>query len=1236
MKNPKISVIICSIEAIKYARICENYKCLFADVPYEIIGIHDARSLAEGYNRGITQSSGDILIFSHDDILILDENFAEKIIDRLSRFDLLGFAGASKIISGQWIDVANRYLHGVIAHALPKSKSLDLNVFGAQEWPTIPGIKVIDGLLMVATRQVAADIRFDASIFDGFHLYDLDFSFSAYLAGFKLGICCDIPLIHESGGNFDRKQREYAQRFVSKYATHLDPPECSRPSTVSLSHASSCEDTEALLYLWNKDTLKRISTTILSTAAFQQNPPEHAIRTSNLLQPIESTPENFLHVPPANSAALAAESLGAFSQIARPNQISTDWGASSTTSLISQKYQYWLSQRELIETDITFLESSIPDHISPLNEQKFHFFIRLPAGLESKLADTLDSLGLQVNENWHLDVVSTLPGPAGLEDVPNVGWQTIPCSDDFKHAVDRLAEVSPCNWIIEIPAGAKLDILYLWRLAKEASLFPEAAALFVDDDCIDGAGNRHTPRFKPGTNPAHLQGMDLAGPLCVRKEAWIKSGGCGVYGGSPWFSQLLRLAAAFGWPSIKHIPDQLITYPDSFPSDTNACLLTLIEHQKNQGLAAELVHATAQSWNTRGLFDQPPPVTIAILSQGQLELLSRCFESIEKITRYPEFTIQIVTDEGENDPDLDQWIKDAEAQSKFCKVRRVNNKSTPNHAARCNAAIAAAENDLVLLVREEIVIVQDNWLEELVHTFIQADIAAAFPQHHNPGDAKVLATDNTLGLKNTNESTICGIAKLGESGYLDSLKLAQDASSLPSTCFLIRKKDYLDAGGMDETALGDHLADCDLGLKLRQRNLRLIRQPRASIVYGGETSAYDTMLRLTSAIAKIDANKSFRQRWGKVGMVDLYWNPNLSLADAAPTLETEYRPQWQYVPADTPRILAHPIYNAQGDFRIRSPLRAARKAGLATECVWPQKLGVKPRYHTQAEIARLAPSTVIVQNYIHNMALESLDEWRSAPTCPFVVYALDDLISDMDKNNPFRENIPPNARARLKYALARCDRLVVSTEFLAETYRHLIPDIRVVPNRLEQDIWRPLDSLKRTGKKPRVGWAGGSTHQGDLMLLKEIIEQTRDEADWIFFGMCPDEIRPLLAEYHDLVPFSEYPKFLALLNLDIAVAPLAQIPFNQGKSNLRLLEYGSLGLPVVCTDIDPYRNSPACRVVNTSQAWIDALRARIHDAEAREREGKVMRDWVHANYLLENHVEDWLHAHLPAPQEKNA
>jgi glycosyltransferase involved in cell wall biosynthesis len=497
-----------------------------------------------------------------------------------------------------------------------------------------------------------------------------------------------------------------------------------------------------------------------------------------------------------------------------------------------------------------------------------------------------------------------------------------------------------------------------------------------------------------------------------------------------------------------------------------------------------------------------------------------------------------------------------------------------------------------------------------------------------PGTAKIQEAGYVLGLKGPIGSPYQGEAKLGDNGYLDQLRIARDVSALSGACMLVRTAPYLAVGGMNEVDLGDNYADADLCLKLRSPTQRLIYQPFATVVYGGATTLDiegDAEHTAQSTIAKEHAAKAFSQRWLPLAAVDPFWNTNLSLANLKPTPETDYRAQWQFLPSSTPRILACSFSKGESFFRIDSALTASRKAGLASECYWPQD----KHEPSAAELIRLAPDTVIVQHYLKNKQLAALQDWSTSPGRPFIVYTIDDLLTNMAESNSLRLNIPANARTRLKYALARCDRMVVSTDFLAESYRHLIKDIRVVPNRLEKEIWLPLQSHKRTSKKPRIGWAGGRTHQDDLQLLKEVIEQTRGEADWIFFGMCPDEIRPLLCEYHPYTTLAEYPSRLAALNLDIAVAPLAQTPFNQAKSNLRLLEYGILGIPVVCTDIDPYRGSPACCVDNTKKAWTTALRQRIHDTKAREREGSRLRQWVIQHYLQEDHLNDWLSAHLP-------
>lgn len=905
-------------------------------------------------------------------------------------------------------------------------------------------------------------------------------------------------------------------------------------------------------------------------------------------------------------------------------------GLTTKTNRIDDGYRDWLFQRSGISNNHQLSEHVVQD--AGASAPRLHLLIRLTEGFENLLADTLDSLGQQHWPHWHLDIISTLLAPEGLGDLPCVGWHTVNNNQSTKEIADFLVSSRKLDWVIEIPAGAQLDSLYLWRLTEQAKAHPHANAIFVDDDCTNNFGNRHSPRFKPGCNPLALQSADLAGPICVSWMAWQTVGGATQRNGSPWFSLLLRTADTFGWETIKHIPDILISYPDSFPSDTESCIFSLVQNMRDKKIESEIIPVSSKSWCVRYPLTEAPRVTIAILSIGQLDLLSRCITSVIEKTDYPNFEIIVALTNLHGAPDLDTWLANAEQITKP-KTLIVRTEINGNYATRCNAAAQASFSDYLLFLKEEAVVIQEKWLDELIRSGIQSGIGGVSPRMIQPGSAMIENEGSVLGLNGIVGAPYQGKTKLGEElGYLDCIHVARDVSTLPAACMLIRKESYVSAGGMDESDLGNHLAEADLCLKIRRNGERLIYQPLSNIVSSDPKEAVfdiEPSHVATQMLSETHAKQVFFERWYPEAAVDRYWNPALSLATSIPAPELEFHARWQAIPSDLPRILAHALPNGQGDYRITSPLSALSKAGMASECMWRQRIKGEPRFHSIAEIVRLKPDSVIVQNYTITPALAALQEWDAAGCRPFTVYALDDLITDMDVTNPFRKDIPANARARLQYALKRCDRLVVSTDYLAEAYQGFISDIRVVPNRLEQASWLPLRSQRRTSNKPRIGWAGGTTHQGDLLLLKGIIEQTRDEADWIFFGMCPEEIRPLLAEYHPLVKFSEYPGYLASLNLDLAVAPLAETPFNRGKSNLRLLDYGVLGIPVVCTDIEPYRNSPACCVNNSVAEWTEAIRARIHDPEAREREGDTIRRWVLDGYLLEKHLEEWLEAHLP-------
>ena len=256
--KPAISVIICSVSAGKFARITDCYRHLLANYPHEIIGIHDAKSLAGAYNDAMQRATGDILIFSHDDILILDDEFANKIVERLEAYDLLGFAGTSRLIDGLWSSAGQPHIHGVISHAKPGNPQLTLDLFGVSQWPVVDGIQAVDGVCMATRRDVAEKIGFDALNFDGFHHYDIDFSFAAHLSGYRLGICCDIPLIHESSGGFDSDDHQkYEARFREKYRKHLPEVVERAPQGLAAGRGIKLSDSDALLRAWQPEIFKR-------------------------------------------------------------------------------------------------------------------------------------------------------------------------------------------------------------------------------------------------------------------------------------------------------------------------------------------------------------------------------------------------------------------------------------------------------------------------------------------------------------------------------------------------------------------------------------------------------------------------------------------------------------------------------------------------------------------------------------------------------------------------------------------------------------------------------------------------------------------------------------------------------------------------------------------------------------------------------------------------------------------
>ena len=534
-------------------------------------------------------------------------------------------------------------------------------------------------------------------------------------------------------------------------------------------------------------------------------------------------------------------------------------------------------------------------------------------------------------------------------------------------------------------------------------------------------------------------------------------------------------------------------------------------------------------------------------------------------------------------------------------------------------------------MNNDTLVIQDDWLERMVSYGQRTDVGIVGARLIYPDTGKIQHAGVVLGMTGPADHPFNRLLSIDEPGYMGRAQIDQNYSAVTAACLLVKTSAYREVGGMDEVHLKVLFNDVDFCIKVGELGYKIVWTPYATLVHYASVSLNATVVdfeKIAHSLARAKQEReAMFERWLPKLANDPAYNRNLSLVRLDYQVESNVVIDWDTHFHDRPRILGIPLPGGSGEYRVISPFKALGYAGLAQCCIIQSAEYHKTRVLTVVELERAKPDTLLVQAAITDLHLEALRQHSRFNQDVFKVFALDDLLNNPPPKSSFAQFAFKDTKPRLRSALAECDRLIVSTPPLAELCASMIKDIRIIPNYLSDKLWGGLVTHRRQGKKPRVGWAGGQQHQGDLSLIASVVKETAHEVDWVFFGMCLDELKPYVKEIHDfVVSVDAYPAKLASLNLDLAVAPLEMHPFNEAKSNLRLLEYGILGWPVVCTDILPYQGAPVKRVANEHGAWVAAIRERIYDLDAAAREGELLQQWVLENYMLENHVDEWLAA----------
>lgn len=205
------------------------------------------------------------------------------------------------------------------------------------------------------------------------------------------------------------------------------------------------------------------------------------------------------------------------------------------------------------------------------------------------------------------------------------------------------------------------------------------------------------------------------------------------------------------------------------------------------------------------------------------------------------------------------------------------------------------------------------------------------------------------------------------------------------------------------------------------------------------------------------------------------------------------------------------------------------------------------------------------------------------------------------------------------------DVLTASTKPMADALWHRYKKkARIVPNMVDEGIFRrPVRRSPR--ERMRIVWAGSATHQRDMMLIEDAVLKTADKYEWHFMGWMPDSLKGK-ARYHDGVDMEQYIDKLASIRAHVGVAPLAATAFNKCKSNVKLLEYGALGMATIASAVYPYKPS-AARLVTTGTAdeWIAAL-SDMENEQIRQENAKASQDYARS-FSITNRDQEILNAY---------
>ena len=185
-----------------------------------------------------------------------------------------------------------------------------------------------------------------------------------------------------------------------------------------------------------------------------------------------------------------------------------------------------------------------------------------------------------------------------------------------------------------------------------------------------------------------------------------------------------------------------------------------------------------------------------------------------------------------------------------------------------------------------------------------------------------------------------------------------------------------------------------------------------------------------------------------------------------------------------------------------------------------------------------------------------------------------------------------------------------TNELLAQRYRAAgVKRVEVIANHLVPDALRsrhPHDGVV-------IGWIAAREHRFDASALNiaGALRRVVEKHPHVRVECIGVDLRLAHRYRHtDYVDFEQLPDRVS--RFDIGIAPLADIPFNRARSDIKLKEYAASGVPWLASPVRPYASLGPAQggKLVPDDGWFEALDGLVSRPHERDTLGEAGRRWA--------------------------